>query len=230
MAHQLPLALSLREGSTLANFVAGESNLPAVHGVDAVLSGSDRQAFIWGEREQGKSHLLEGAVRQVRECGGNACLLPASELLPLVPDVLEGMEHFDLLALDDCDQFAGHAQWEEAIFHLYNRLMSAQGTLLATGSAAPAALGLMLPDLATRLAAGPVYRLNALDEDALVQLVTDKAQERGMRIERDVARFIVMRAERRPGALLALLEKLDPMALAQQRSVTIPFVKAALGW
>ena len=102
MAHQLPLALSLREGSTLANFVAGESNLPAVHGVDAVLSGSDRQAFIWGEREQGKSHLLEGAVRQVRERGGNACLLPASELLPLVPDVLEGMEHFDLLALDDC--------------------------------------------------------------------------------------------------------------------------------
>jgi DnaA family protein len=29
---------------------------------------------------------------------------------------------------------------------------------------------------------------------------------------------------------MALLDRLDRMALAQQRSVTIPFVKDALGW
>jgi len=226
---QLPLALQLREGNDLENFVPA-SNGAALQGVHEVVTGNDRQAFVWGATGQGKSHLLEGAVRLAQQQGLSACLLPAQELMPLSPEVLESMEQFTLLALDDAEHFAGQPQWEEALFHLYNRLMANGGRLVVTASASPGALGLALPDLATRLAAGPVYRLQVLEEEGLETLLQDRAKARGLKLERDVARYVVTRSERSPAALLALLERLDRLALAQQRSVTIPFVKDALGW
>ena len=229
MVAQLPLALQLREGNDLSNFVAGE-NGALFQGVREVVLGADRQAFIWGAEGQGKSHLLEGAVRLAQQQGMNACLLPAEELLPLSPEVLESMEQFDLLAVDDCQHFAGHPRWEEALFHLYNRLMARGGRLLVTADASPAAMGLMLPDLATRLAAGPVYRLQPLSDEALERLLIERARTRGLRLEPEVAHFVVLRSERSPAGLMGLLNRLDQLALAQQRSVTIPFVKDALGW
>jgi len=229
MSAQLPLALQLREGNDLSNFFPGP-NGAALAGACEVVLGADRQAFIWGGAKQGKSHLLEGAVRLAQQQGMDACLLPASELLPLVPAVLESMEQFDLLALDDCQRFAGDPAWEEALFHLYNRLMAQGGRLLVTADASPTAVGLLLPDLATRLAAGPVYRLTPLADDDLQKVLQERARARGLRVEQDVAHYIVLRSERSPGALMELLDRLDRMALAQQRSVTIPFVKDALGW
>ncbi|EKF74979.1 hypothetical protein A11A3_05981 [Alcanivorax hongdengensis A-11-3] len=229
MPSQLPLALQLREGHELGNFLAG-GNGAALAGVREVVAGDDRQAFIWGAAGEGKSHLLEGAVREAQQRGEDACLLPAEEIKPLVPAVLESMEQFDLLALDDCQLFAGDAGWEEALFHLYNRLMARGGRLLVSADASPGALGLLLPDLATRLAAGPVYRLQPLDEQALQALLMDRARARGLRLEKEVAHYIILRSERSAGALVQLLEQLDRLAMAQQRSLTIPFVKDALGW
>lgn len=229
MASQLPLALQLREGNDLSNFIVGE-NGALFQGVREAVVGVDRQASIWGPDGQGKSHLLEGAVRLAQLHGLNACLLPAEELLPLSPEVLESMEQFDLLAVDDCQHFAGDARWEEALFHLYNRLMARGGRLLVTANASPVAMGLMLPDLATRLAAGPVYRLQALGDEGLESLLVERARTRGLRLEPEVAHFIVLRSERSPAGLVGLLNRLDQLALAQQRSVTIPFVKDALGW
>ena len=80
MVAQLPLALQLREGNDLSNFVAGQ-NGALFQGIRETVVGTDRQACIWGPEGQGKSHLLEGAVRLAQQHGMNACLLPAEELL-----------------------------------------------------------------------------------------------------------------------------------------------------
>lgn len=229
MTGQLPLALELREGHALENFHAGP-NRAAWATVSAVATGDERQAFLWSAAGQGRSHLLEGAVRRVQEQGRDACLLPAAELLPLVPEVLESMEQFQLLAVDDVDLFAGHAEWEEALFHLYNRVMALGGAMLFSASASPGGVAWRLPDLATRLAAGPVFRLQPLEEDDLVTLLIERATERGLKLGGDVARFMVMRSERAPAALIERLATLDRVALARQRALTIPFVKDVFCW
>ncbi len=229
MTGQLPLALELREGHALENFHAGP-NRAAWATVSAAGDGDERQVFVWSAAGQGRSHLLEGAVRRAQEQGRDACLLPAAELLPLVPDVLESMEQFQLLAVDDVDLFAGHGEWEEALFHLYNRVMALGGTLLFSAGASPGGVPWGLPDLATRLAAGPVFRLQALEEDDLVTLLIERASERGLKLGGDVARFMVLRSERSPAALIQRLATLDRVALARQRALTIPFVKDVFGW
>lgn len=229
MTAQLPLALELREGHELDNFHAGP-NGPALASIGAVADGEERQVFLWSGKGQGRSHLLEGAVRRAQAGGRDACLLPAQELRPLVPEVLESMEQFALLAVDDMDQFAGHAAWEEALFHLYNRVMARGGSMLFSALAAPAALSWRLPDLATRLAAGPVFRLQSLEEDDLAALLVARAGERGLKISPEVARYMVLRSERSPAALMARLGELDRIALARQRAPTIPFIKDVFGW
>ena len=46
----------------------------------------------------------------------------------------------------------------------------------------------------------------------------------------DVAGFIMRRAPRKLGDLLGLLDTLDENSLQAQRRLTIPFVKAVMGW
>ena len=45
-----------------------------------------------------------------------------------------------------------------------------------------------------------------------------------------MARFMVLRSERAPAALIQRLATLDRVALARQRALTIPFVKDVFGW
>ena len=46
----------------------------------------------------------------------------------------------------------------------------------------------------------------------------------------EVASFIMRRAPRRLGELLAILDSLDENSLQAQRRLTIPFVKTVMGW
>ncbi len=64
---------------------------------------------------------------------------------------------------------AGDEPWEMAIFNLYNRILESGKTrLLITGDRPPRQLNLGLPDLASRLDWGQIYKLQPLsDEDKL---------------------------------------------------------------
>ncbi|WP_111656214.1 DnaA regulatory inactivator Hda [Isoalcanivorax indicus] len=227
MTAQLPLALRLREGFDLDSY-AGAPGLAAA--VQALVAGEWGQLYLHGPSGTGRTHLLSAAVRRAEEQGVAACLLPGEEMAHLTPDVLEAFDQYGLLAIDNVDALAGLPVWEEALFHLYNRCREAGAGLLFAALAPPVAAGFVLPDLASRLAAGPVYRLAVPDDAALADLLQRRAGRRGLVLGDEVAAYVVQRGERTPAALMALLETLDEHALARQRRLTIPFVKEVLGW
>jgi DnaA family protein len=226
---QLPLNLKPRSEQGFDAFVVGDNRVP-VSRLQALAAGESGQIYLAGATGFGKSHLLNAAVSRALENGIQACLLPGRELTGLPPSVLEGMEQFTLLALDDLDSLTGHAEWEEALFHLYNRMRQAGGTLLLAASGAPRNLGLGLPDLMTRLAAGEVYRLKPLGESGLTALLRQRAGERGLRMPDDVARYILLRHGRSAPALVECLERLDQAAWVAKRPLTVPFVREVMGW
>ena len=47
---------------------------------------------------------------------------------------------------------------------------------------------------------------------------------------KEVANYIIGRAPRSLAQLIELLNRLDSSSLIEQRALTIPFVKKALGW
>lgn len=220
MPEQLPLALKLRAGSSLESFVADGNEL-----LLAALKrlGKGDQLFIWGEPGSGRSHLLEA---KVREAGAAGFYLPAAQLDGLSAAVLEGLEQYDLVAVDDIDRLAGRPDWEAALFHLYNRVRDAGKCALFSASAPPGHCGFALPDLSSRLAAGPVWRALPLSEDGLMALIQQLGRASGLEVGDEVARYLISRGTRSSAAVVGLMEQLDRQAMARQRRLTIPFVRS----
>ena len=225
---QLSLALQLRDASSFASFVAGP-NGPLLSAARQ-LANDGGQLYVWSATGQGRSHLLEAAARVVNERGGQALVLAGDMLAAMPPAVLEGLEAYDLVAIDDIDRLAGLAQWEESLFHLYNHLRQRNAAWLCSAGAPPAEAGFRLPDLASRLAAGPVFRIQPLSDEELGDLLSQRARARGLALGGELVRYVVTRCGRRPADLMAALEQLDKAGLQARRKLTIPFVRQVLGW
>lgn len=229
MNTQLTLALRQQDGFLLENYIAG-ANKAAVAAVAAWARGELEQVFIYGAEGSGRSHLLSAASKLAEDSGLSLCLLPSKELLQMPPEVLEGIEQYSLVAVDDVDSFCGLPEWEEALFHLYNRCRAQGHRMLFTANAKPREIGLALPDLVSRLGAGPVYQLQPLEDKDLVELLQCRARQRGLPMSDEVAAYIIHRGVRTPNALVLLLDTLDEKAMVEQRKITIPFVKEVLEW
>ena len=221
---QLPLAIGLSDSASFENFLAG-ANLAACHTLEL---GREPFVYLWGGAGSGKSHLLQAACHAEDSRGGRAVYLPLQELLSHPPQLLDGMEELTLVCIDDLDRVAAQHAWQQAIFHLYNRLHEQGHRLLAAGSAAPAALGLTLADLTSRLGWGPVYHLLELDDAQKAEALRLHARQRGMEMSGEVAGYLLTHGPRDMHRLFALLERLDAQSLVEQRRLTIPFVRRLL--
>ncbi|MEQ5837136.1 DnaA regulatory inactivator Hda [Marinobacter sp. NFXS9] len=227
---QLTLGVRLHDDATFANFL-GHKNALAAEKLRALSEDANLPVIVvCGDSGTGKSHLLQAVCHHAERSGLSALCLNLQELLPLGPDVLQGMESFERVCLDDIEAVAGDVHWEEALFHLFNRMLDNGHQLILSAVEPPARLAIGLRDLASRLQHGIVLQL-ALprDEDRLLILGT-RAERRGLVLPEDVSRFILRRASRHTGELLAILERLDESSLREQRRLTIPFVKSVMGW
>lgn len=228
---QLTLPVSLRDDATFDNFHVCAANAEVV---DAVrnLAGSTgfRCLYLSGAVGSGRSHLLQAACHEVFDAGREALYLPLADVIDCDPQgLLEAAAMPALVCIDDLERAAGRRAWEESLFHLYNRLLSDRGALLIAAVAPPAALGLSLADLASRLAGGQVYRLAAPDDAAREAALQLRAAQRGLELDGAVARYLLERLPREWPALLAALDRLDEASLVRQRRLTIPFVREVLG-
>jgi len=220
-AGQLPLRLSLRDSATFENFVDTGNELA----VQALGRGRDDSIYLWGPSACGKSHLLQAACHAAAREG--AMYLPLTELVA-GPELFTGLESRAVVAIDDLDVIAGQPAAETALFHLYNRVREAGGRMILAASGSPAALGMTLPDLVTRLGWGLVFRLHPLDDDGRRRALQLRAERRGFDLPDDVADYLLRRHARDMNSLFALLERLDEASLAAQRRLTIPFVRELL--
>ncbi len=228
MSRQLPLGLELRSPTRLEDYIAGDDG-QVLALLAAQRDGSgEAQLYLSGPPHSGRSHLLMGQCTAAREAGLMPVYLPAAEHAQLAPEMLEGLERFDLIAIDDVDTLAGLADWEQALFALYNRARDRGCRLLFSASAAAACAGFTLPDLRTRLGWGLNYRLKPLDDAQREQLLRQLAARRGLDLPPEVARYLLSRYSRDTGELNALIERLDRESLAEQRRLSIPFVRERL--
>jgi len=220
---QLPLGIGLRDSATFTNFYSAANREVLL----ALSEGEEQFVYLWGGTGCGKTHLLQALCQQQAERGRTVAYLPLAEP-GLVPEMLEGMEAMDLVALDDLQAVAGQSAWETALFHLYNRLRDSGVRLVVTASAPPAALPVGLPDLASRLSWGLTLQLAANDDAAKLAILQLRARNRGFELSEEVGNYLLKRCERDMESLIQLLERLDAASLREQRRLTIPFVKTLL--
>ena len=228
---QLPLDLRLRDASRFASFFAGGNHLArdAVQGLGAGTDMAGQQVLLHGPLGSGKTHLLQAACHLAHERGERVGYLPLVELAGAPPHaVLDGLETAGLIALDDLDAVVGKDDWDIALFGLLNRLRDSGCRVLLAADRAPEGLDSRLPDLTSRLAWGPIFRMQIPSEPEIKQILAERAALRGLELPAPVAEYLLRHYRRDLIALLELLDRLDLAALAEQRRLTIPFVRAQL--
>ncbi len=227
---QYSLDIALRPFATFETFVNSEDNeLLYVLKELAQPTIEPRQYFLWGASQTGKSHLLQAICNQFASTNQKAVYLPCKEVVNLNSNVLNNLHQLDMICIDDVDHVLGNKEWDQALFQLINELRAANKSLVMTATINPSNIKNLLPDLASRIVWGPVYKLNYLRDEHKEAAIKLHAKARGFEVSSEVCSYLLKRYPRNLNILIELLDQLDKQSLSHQRKVTVPFVKSVLG-
>jgi DnaA family protein len=220
---QLALPLQLQDHAVFESFWPAGNDALVSYLNELVATSNGPGCWIWGAAATGKTHLLQAVCEKQ---GDRAAYVPLALLADAGPGILEGLSSRQFVCLDDVHLVAADADWELALFNLYNLVADAKGIMIAAAIAAPRECHFGLADLASRFSLLPAFHLTTLAEADRIKALQLRARHRGLDLPDDTANFLDM------ASLYALLDQLDTAALEAKRRLTrltIPFVKETLG-
>lgn len=109
---------------------------------------------------------------------------------------------------------------QTGLFHLINRIRANGGHLLLTARTFPAAWGVTLPDLGSRLKAATTVEIHEPDDALLAGVITKLFADRQVEVEPSVVQYVVRRIERSLSAAITVVELLDRLALERKSRIT----------
>jgi DnaA-homolog protein len=222
---QLALPLRLADHAVFSSFLASGNETVVAMLAELAAGGNGPGCWLWGAAATGKTHLLQAVCDRA---GDRSVYLPLRDLSQAGPGLLEGLASRELICLDDIGAVAGEGDWELGLFELCNQILDASRCLVVAAAMAPRECPIALPDLRSRLARLPAFRLQALADADRVAALQLRAQHRGLELQADAARYMLTRSRRDMASLYGLLDTLDREALRAQRRLTIPFVREVL--
>ena len=230
---QYSLDITLAKFATFETFIdtnGGKllSELKQLIQLSSNLQVEPHQYLIWGSKGTGKTHLLQAICNQCATLQQSAVYLPMQELVQLNEKIVEDMHQYDVICIDDIEMVMGKELWDRQLFNLINELRANYKSLVMTSSLNPNAIEVSIPDLASRLVWGPVYKLNILEDAEKEKAIQAHAKARGLEISAEVCSYLFKRFSRGLDNLISLLDELDKQSIIQQRKVTVPFVKSIL--
>ena len=233
---QLPLAMRWPQQQRFDSYRIGDNAITLAALRRAAAGNSPDWVFLSGPPASGKSHLLIAACADANASGRRAqyvSLRPAATATRPAgadsADAIRSLGGSELLAIDDIDAIAGQREAEHALFDLYNRCRSESSTLVLAAAQPPAQIGLVLPDLVSRLAICVQAPLKPLDDAQRREVVRARAEARGLLLEDSALDWLFTHTERDLTSLSALVDRLDSASLAAKRRITLPFLRELVG-
>ncbi|QYK43089.1 MAG: chromosomal replication initiator DnaA [Paracoccaceae bacterium] len=220
MTRQLALDLPLRTALGRADFFVAPSNAVALAAVEGWRGWPGGRMLITGAAGAGKTHLAQvwrGLVPQGAAVVAGAALAGAD-----VP----GLAAAGAVLVEDAEGVAGPG--EAALFHLHNMLGEAGGHLLLTARTGVAGWGLTLPDLASRMQAIPVVRIDPPCDALLSAVLVKLFADRQVAVPPAVIAHLAARMERSLSTAADLVARADALALARGGAVTLAVARLAL--
>jgi len=214
---QLALDLGHRPAFGREDFLVASGNREAVEWIDRWPAWPGHVLALFGPAGCGKSHLA-----QVYALKSRAVALAAPDLTPEV--VGPTLERANAFVIEE----AGLAD-ERALFHLFNAVREAKGTMLITGREPPARWAVALADLRSRLASIPAVRIAPPDDALMEALLVKLFADRQLAVAPDVVAYLLRRMDRSFAAARQIVATADARSLAGKRPITIPFIKTLIG-
>ncbi len=226
MAVQLPLKFEFQSTQNFISFYPGINAEIISHLQTFAVLSNEQQIYLWGDPGTGKSHLLKACCLEADHHRRKPFYLNFSLNNPLPdPEILGGLENFDIVCLDNIDRIGGNPLWEHAFFNFYNQHRDNDNQLLLAASCPPKFLTFQLPDLKSRMSWGLTLKLHTLEDEQIIKAMNYKAATMGFSIPSHVGRFLQSHYQRDLPGQWQLLERIDRATLAAKRKLTIPFLK-----
>ncbi|MEP1029665.1 MAG: DnaA/Hda family protein, partial [Alphaproteobacteria bacterium] len=210
---QIPIPFEHRPALQRDDYLVTPANAEAVAWIDRWPDWPGPLLAVWGPEGCGKSHLAQVFLART---GGRLLTVPDAAVV----------ETGGAYVLEDLDRIPSLD--EEALFHLFNALKSAEGRILVTARTAPARWSIALPDLTSRLKGSPAVEITAPDDALLAALLVKHFSDRQLRVDAEVVAYMVPRMNRTFQAAADLVAAIDAEALARKRAVTVPLVRKVL--
>lgn len=234
---QLTLNLRHPEELSFANFYVKQSsencisnNVTLIQMLKNTIDKNYNFIYLWGEHGCGKTHLLLATNNYYHQSQKNLkfTYFPMRELANVSENILNNLEHNKIVLLDDIDYVINSKNWNEALFHLFNRIQQNNNFLIVTATTKPQELQCNLPDLQSRLASGITAKIQSLKDDEKILALQIIAQQTGLMLTEKTAKFLINHCQRDTTSLFQLLQHLDQASMNEQRNLTIPFIKKIL--
>lgn len=214
---QLPLDLAHGEAFSRDDLVVTPANERAVALVESWPDWPAPVVVLAGPAGSGKTHLSEIWC----DCSGATPI----EVGTIGPDALAAAEEGPIL-IDGADMLPRD---ETGLFHLINTVRVARTNLLMTARSLPAAWGIELPDLFSRLKAATVVEIEAPDDMLLAGVITKLFADRQVEVEPHVVQYLVRRIERSLATARDIVDKLDRAALERKMRITRALAAEVIG-
>ena len=154
---QLALPVLQRQDASFENFL-GDANQKCVHLLKQALKQHDETLiYIAGPSGSGKTHLMYAAIAYFEaHHEGFACYFSMDEFIESddINALFEGLDSFSLVVLENVDSWLTSNEREQSLFNLFNHFKLTGQQLLLSSKSVPERLGVVLPDLSSRLKSG----------------------------------------------------------------------------
>jgi chromosomal replication initiation ATPase DnaA len=211
VTRQLAFDLPARAALGRENFFVSPANALALAALEGWRSWPGGRMLLVGPVGAGKTHLAH-----VWAAEAQAVILPAAGLQArALPDLADN----GAVVVEDVDHLSDAAD-ETALFHLHNLLGTQGGALLLTAEVPVRDWGLTLADLASRMQAMALTRLDPPDDALLSAVLVKLFADRQITVAPALIPYLASRMDRSFAAARDLVARLDALALAEGRPVT----------
>lgn len=220
MIRQLTFDLPARTAWRREDFFVSPANAAALAALDDWRNWPGGKMVLCGPKGCGKTHLARLWAAETGAAVLSATALAAADL--------PALSAHGAVAVEDAEAVAGDGAGEAAFFHLHN-LVTQSGHLLVTAATPPRDWRLALPDLASRVQAAGLARIEAPDDALLSAVLIKLFSDRQITVPPAVIPYLVQRMERSIDAARDLVAALDARALAEGRPITRALAAEVMG-
>ncbi len=224
------------------NFVQGKSNELAYAAAQQVAKKPGtayNPLVIYGSTGLGKTHLLHAAGNLLykRSKDSRVVYVGSEQFVSEMISALRSgridafKRHYrtaGALLIDDVQFFAGKDRTQEEFFHTFNALLDSQQQIILTCDRYPKEVDGIEARLRSRFGWGLTVSIEPPDFETRVAILMNKAQERGVLLEEDVAYLIARRVKSHVRDLEGALNTLFANARFTGRPINEVFTREVL--
>lgn len=204
-----PIATNLYEDYTFDNYIEGQSNKLA-RSIGQSIAEHPRSTkfnplFIYGPSGCGKTHLITAIGLDSISRYPNLKVLYVgarefqrqyveSTIKNNTPDFIRFYQQFNMLIVDDVQEWESSPKTSDTFFHIFNHLFLNRRRIILAADRTPAELKNMDQRMISRFSCGVIAELEKPNHQLCVDILNAKISRDGLMIPPDVVEYIALHA------------------------------------